>query len=209
MSEEMITTKDDTLEPVPTINSEQTISTQESVMQMQSAAEPVPQPKPAAEPVPQPRPAAEPIPQPKPAAEQAPQPAPVPVSEADSFENDFPEEPAEEQRPKHRFFRSRSSEADFSRDQWILSRIDDAHMMEYLTLEQRRFEQIQAAKEKRERRIFTAFRLTISLAAIVAVVYLLKDNPTILVNILYIAGILAAIWFLKNPKDKEKTEKTN
>lgn len=125
-----------------------------------------------------------------------------PVLKDDRPDDDFPDDSSEEPKPKRRFFRQRAADADDSRDKLILSRIDDAHLMEYLTLEQKRFEQQQAAKEKRENRIFTAFRLLISLAAIVAVVYLLKDNPTILVNILYIAGILAAIWFLKNPKDK-------
>lgn len=193
MSEEITITKDET---ISTINSEEPVSIPETfspfhtetppeeMIQTQAAPEPIPQPQPAPEPAPQPRAVSEP--------------------EPDIFENEFPDEPAEETTKKRRFFRSRSSEESFSRDQWILSRIDDAHMMEYLTLEQKRFEQIQTAKEKRERRIFTAFRLTVSLAAIVAVVYLLKDNPTILVNILYIAGILAAIWFLKNPKNKDE-----
>lgn len=136
------------------------------------------------------------------ASEPSSQPQYDSVPEAEIPEEDFPEEPADEQKPKHRFFRFRNTDAEETRDRWILSRIDNAHLMEYLTLEQKRFEQQQAAKETREKRLFTAFRLTISLAAIVAIVYLLKDNPTILVNILYIAGILAAIWFLKNPKDK-------
>lgn len=208
MSEEMINTKANTPEP-------QSVSQPQTVFETEP--QPVPQPQTVFEtepqPVPQPQTVFKTEPQPKAVFEPKPQPAPKPepqsAPETDVFENDFPEEPAEEQRPKRRFFRSRSSEADFSRDQWILSRIDDAHMMEYLTLEQRRFEQIQTAKEKRERRIFTAFRLLISLAAIVAVVYLLRDNPTVLVNILYIAGILAAIWFLKNPRDKEKDDKTD
>lgn len=133
------------------------------------------------------------------------------VSDAkpDDLEDVFPEDQAEDRPRKRRFFRSRSADEDFSRDKWILSRIDDEHLMEYLTLEQKRFEQLQNAKEKRERRLFTAFRLTISLAAVVAVTYFLKDNPTVLVNILYIAGILAAIWFIKNPKDKEKEKSTD
>ena len=76
--------------------------------------------------------------------------------------------------------------------------------MEYLKLEQKRFEQLQEAKERKEKRLFTAFKLSVSLAAIVAVIYLLKDVPTILVNILYIAGILSAFWFWKNPKDKNE-----
>ena len=60
----------------------------------------------------------------------------------------------------------------------------------------------QQARDIKEKRIMKGFELTISLAAIVAVIYLLKDNPTILVNILYITGILVAFWFWKNPRDK-------
>ena len=90
----------------------------------------------------------------------------------------------------------------FSRDQWILSHIKDADLMEYLRLEQHRMELLQQAKEKREKRIFTLVQLLLSLAAVIAVTYLLKDNPTILLSILYIVGIIGAFWIMKNPKDK-------
>ena len=90
----------------------------------------------------------------------------------------------------------------FSRDQWILSHIKDEDMMEYLRLEQHRMELLQQAKEKREKRIFTLVQLLLSLAAVIAVTYLLKDNPTILISILYIVGIIGAFWIMKNPKDK-------
>ena len=90
----------------------------------------------------------------------------------------------------------------FSRDQWILSHIKDEDLMEYLRLEQHRMELLQQAKEKREKRIFTLVQLLLSLAAIIAVTYLLKDNPTILLSILYIVGIIGAFWIMKNPKDK-------
>lgn len=45
-----------------------------------------------------------------------------------------------------------------------------------------------------------AFMLTVILAAIVAVVYSLHENPTVLISILYIGGILAGIhvWNKKN-----------
>lgn len=111
---------------------------------------------------------------------------------------------SEEEPPKRHFSPFRAKRSDFSRDEWILSHIDNSQLMEYLKLEQTRFEQLQEAKERKEKRLFTAFKLTVSLAAIVAVIYLLKDVPTILVNILYIAGILAAFWFWKNPKDKNE-----
>ena len=90
----------------------------------------------------------------------------------------------------------------FSRDQWILSHIKDEDLMEYLRLEQHRMELLQQAKEKREKRIFTLVQLLLSLAAVIAVTYLLKDNPTILLSILYIVAIIGAFWIMKNPKDK-------
>ena len=90
----------------------------------------------------------------------------------------------------------------FSRDQWILSHIKDEDLMEYLRLEQHRMELLQQAKEKREKHIFTLVQLLLSLAAVIAVTYLLKDNPTILLSILYIVGIIGAFWIMKNPKDK-------
>lgn len=108
----------------------------------------------------------------------------------------------EDERPRKRFFRSRREEE--SRDALILSRIRDEDLMEYLTLEQRRVEFLQQAKETREKRLLMAFQLLISLAAIVAVTYLLKDNPTILISILYIVGIIAALIIWKNPRDKGK-----
>ena len=90
----------------------------------------------------------------------------------------------------------------FSRDQWILSHIKNEDLMEYLRLEQHRMELLQQAKEKREKRIFTLVQLLLSLAAVIAVTYLLKDNPTILLSILYIVGIIGAFWIMKNPKDQ-------
>lgn len=109
----------------------------------------------------------------------------------------------EEEKPR-RIFRFGKADEEFSRDRWILSRIREEDLMEYLRLEQKRNEQLQQIKEKRSKRFMTAFQLTVSLAAIVAVVYLLKDAPTILVNILYISGILAVLWMWKNPHDRDK-----
>lgn len=109
---------------------------------------------------------------------------------------------AEEEPRKRGFFRRNREEAHFLRDKWILSRIRDEDLMEYLILEQKRNEQLQRAKDIREKRIISAFKLSVSLAAGVAVVYLLKDNPTIFVNILYIGGILGGFWFWKNSHEK-------
>lgn len=108
----------------------------------------------------------------------------------------------EEERPKKRFFHLRSANDEESRDKMILSRIKDEDLMEYLALEQRRLEFLQQAKEAKEKRILIAFQLLISLAAIVGITYLLQDNPTILISILYIVGIVAALNVWKNPHDK-------
>lgn len=115
---------------------------------------------------------------------------------ADDFDFD------EEERPKRRFFRFRSASDEETRDKLILSRIKDEDLMEYLALEQRRIEFLQQAKEAKEKRLLIAFQLLISLAAIVAITYLLQDNPTILISILYIVGIVAALNVWKNPHDR-------
>lgn len=123
----------------------------------------------------------------------------VPSSETEDTYDYF-----EEEKPSKKILHfAKKDNSDFSRDEWILSHISEEHMMEYLKLEQKRSEQLQQAKEVRERRLFTAFQLTVSLAAVVAVVFLLRDNPTILINILYLIGILAVLWLWKNPKDKK------
>lgn len=111
---------------------------------------------------------------------------------------------AEEEAPDKKRFHFKKEDKEFFRDKWILSRISDENLMDYLKLEQRRTELQQEAKDIKEKRILKAFEITVGLAAGVAVVYLLKDNPSILVNILYIAGILGALWVYKNPKDKKK-----
>ena len=120
-----------------------------------------------------------------------------------SADEEKPELEFIEEEPKKRgFFRRNREEAHFLRDKWILSRIRDEDLMEYLILEQKRNEQLQQAKDIREKRFISAFKLSVSLAAGVAVVYLLKDNPTIFVNILYIGGILGGFWFWKNFHEK-------
>ncbi len=113
----------------------------------------------------------------------------------------------EEARPKKRFFRLRSAGDEETRDKLILSRIKDEDLMEYLALEQRRLEFLQQAKEAKEKRILIAFQLLISLAAIVVITYLLQDNPTILISILYIVGIVAALNVWKNPHDRWRKKK--
>lgn len=92
-----------------------------------------------------------------------------------------------------------STRRKFSREEVILSRISDDQLMEYLMLEQRRQECLQKARESRNEKLLLGFQLAAVLCAIVGVVWLLKDNPVVLVNILYIIGIVIAIWIWKNP----------
>ena len=94
-----------------------------------------------------------------------------------------------------------------SREEQILSRIKDEDLMKYLEMEHERLEMMQSIKEAREKRIFTMIQLLISLAAIVIVVFLLRDNPTVLVNILYIVGIIIVLWILKGPHEKNLFKK--
>ena len=91
-------------------------------------------------------------------------------------------------------------QAGFSREEWILTHIGDENLMEYLRMEQKKEEDVRKAKETRQKRILSAFQLTVSLAAVIAVMFLLRDNPTVMVNILYIIAIIAALWIWKNPK---------
>ena len=79
--------------------------------------------------------------------------------------------------------------------------------MKYLEMEHERLEMMQSIKEAREKRSFTILQLLISLAAIVIVVFLLRDNPTVLVNILYIVGIIIVLWILKGPHEKNPFKK--
>ena len=100
------------------------------------------------------------------------------------------------------FFRLRKDMEDFTREEWILSRIPEEDLMEYLRMEQKNSEILQKAKEIKEKRIFTTLQIAISMSAIVGVVALLKDNPTVLVNILYITGIVIALWIWRGKQDK-------
>ena len=63
----------------------------------------------------------------------------------------------EEEPKKKGFFRRNKEEAYFLRDKWILSRIRDEDLMNYLVLEQKRNEQLQKAKDIREKRMVSAF----------------------------------------------------
>ena len=107
-----------------------------------------------------------------------------------------------EPEPKRSFIRSRKKAA-ASREEQILSRIKDEDLMKYLEMEHERLEMMQSIKEAREKRVFTMLQLLIS----VIVVFLLRDNPTVLVNILYIVGIIIVLWILKGPHEKNPFKK--
>lgn len=107
-----------------------------------------------------------------------------------------------EKRRASDFFHLQKDLEEFTREDWILSRLPEEDLMEYLTMEQKNSEMLQKAKETKEKRIFTTLQIAISMSAIVAVVALLKDNPTVLVNILYITGIVIALWIWRGKQDK-------
>ena len=96
--------------------------------------------------------------------------------------------------------RDAGMQTDFSREQWILTHIGDENLMEYLRMEQKKEEDVRKAKEARQKRFLSAFQLTVSLAAVIIVMFLLRENPTVMVNILYIIAIIAALWIWKNPR---------
>ena len=89
---------------------------------------------------------------------------------------------------------------EFSREQWILTHIGNENIMEYLRMEQKKEDEIRKTKEAKQKRLLSAFLLTVSLAAVIVVMFLLRDNPTVMVNILYIIAIIAGLWIWKNPR---------
>ena len=137
----------------------------------------------------------------------------------DDLEEDFYEQQeksrSKDEHPFREFFSNFRSKRkiEMNRDEQILSRISDEDLMEYLRMEQKRMELLQQAKEVREKRFWTTFQLAICLLSVILVIYFLKDNPVILVTILYTFGILTAlrIWSTgQNGKDskgsKDKTD---
>ena len=117
----------------------------------------------------------------------------------DDLEEDFYEQQeksrSKDEHPFREFFSNFRSKRkiEMNRDEQILSRISDEYLMEYLRMEQKRMELLQQAKEVREKRFWTTFQLSICLLSVILVIYFLKDNPVILVTILYTFGILAAL----------------
>ena len=121
------------------------------------------------------------------------------VEENEDLEEDFYEQQensrSKDEHPFREFFSNFRSKRkiEMNRDEQILSRISDDDLMEYLRMEQKRMELLQQAKEVREKRFWTTFQLFICLLSVILVIYFLKDNPVILVTILYTVGILTAL----------------
>ena len=137
----------------------------------------------------------------------------------DDLEENFYEQQeksrSKDEHPFREFFSNFRSKRkiEMNRDEQILSRISDEDLMEYLRMEQKRMELLQQAKEVREKRFWTTLQLAICLLSVILVIYFLKDNPVILVTILYTVGILTALrlWSKsqngKGSKDsKDKTD---
>ena len=89
----------------------------------------------------------------------------------------------------------------FSPEMEIARKITEEHITEYL--EGSREDRRQAFKERREKRLLTAFEIVAALGFVVAIVVFLKNEPAVLVNILYIIAALAALWFWKKKNNKE------
>ena len=94
-----------------------------------------------------------------------------------------------------------------NRDEQILSRTQHEDLMEYLRMEQKRMELLQQAKEVREKRFWTTFQLFICLLSVILVIYFLKDNPVILVTILYTVGILTALRIWSKSKKRKRPQR--
>ena len=137
----------------------------------------------------------------------------------DDLEEDFYEQQeksrSKDEHPFREFFSNFRSKRkiEMNRDEQILSRISDEDLMEYLRMEQKRMELLQQAKEVREKRFWTTLQLAICLLSVILVIYFLKDNPVILVTILYTVGILTALrlWSKSqngkgNKDSKDKTD---
>ena len=115
-------------------------------------------------------------------------------SEDFKYSDDSEKDPftGEKKSSHHRIFHT-AKELNYLREKYILEKIPDDQLLEYLKLEEKRHELQVQERNIREKRIMNAFMLTVILAAIVAVVYSLHENPTVLISILYIGGILAGI----------------
>lgn len=100
---------------------------------------------------------------------------------------------------QRRFFHT-AKELNYLREKYILEKIPDDQLLEYLKLEEKRHELQVQERNIREKRIMNTVMLIAILVAIVTVVYCLHENPTVLISILYIGGILAAVQFWNKKK---------
>lgn len=116
------------------------------------------------------------------------------TSESFDSSDDSEKDPftGEKKSSRRRVFHT-AKELNYLREKYILEKIPDDQLLEYLKLEEKRHELQVQERNIREKRIMNAFMLTVILAAIVAVVYSLHENPTVLISILYIGGILAGV----------------
>lgn len=89
----------------------------------------------------------------------------------------------------------------FSPSEQVAANITEEHITEYL--EGTREERLLAFKERREKRFLTALEILAALTAVVLIVWFLKDNPAILVNILYLIGGLGIFFIWKRPHDRD------
>ena len=130
------------------------------------------------------------------------------------LEEDFYEQQeksrSKDEHPFREFFSNFRSKRkiEMNRDEQILSRISDEDLMEYLRMEQKRMELLQQAKEVREKRFWTTFQLSICLLSVILVIYFLKDNPVILVSILYTVGILTALRIWSKSQERKRPQET-
>lgn len=88
----------------------------------------------------------------------------------------------------------------FSKEEYILTHLPDEDLMEYLRMTDRQEEKRREDRAVRNTRIFSLLQTALIAAAVVAVVWFMRDDPVVLTNVLYISGILLVLWFLKKTK---------
>lgn len=97
-----------------------------------------------------------------------------------------------------------TNNTEFSREQWILSKIKEEDLLEYLKLEQERNKAVQESRTDMCKRIINAVQLSVILVAVIFAIYFLKEQPAILISILYLCAVLIGLWLYlwKKPRDK-------
>lgn len=87
---------------------------------------------------------------------------------------------------------------ELSREDYILMRLPDEDLLEYLEMMEQRADKERLYKEKWQSRLFFLVQLAVITAGIVLVVWFLRDNPVVLVSILYTGGLLFAAYLWKH-----------